>query len=149
LARLHFKAYDDRFDCTREDLIALGKRADPSISDDLAALKLGATQFKVNFSALRDIFNESSWAKENILIAVAGASGDGTSGVREAADRTVRQEIEKFAHIIFSSNPAQREFWLGQKAVSVEQLQERYNGCKPCLHGRDSHDQNSVGQPVD
>ena len=149
LARLHFKAYDDRFDCTREDLIALGKRADPSISDDLAALKLGATQFKVNFSALRDIFNESSWAKENILIAVAGASGDGTSGVREAADRTVRQEIEKFAHIIFSSNPAQREFWLGQKAVSVEQLQERYNGCKPCLHGSDSHDQNSVGQPVD
>ena len=24
----------------------------------------------------------------------------------------------------------------------------RYGGCKPCLHGSDSHDQESVGQPI-
>ncbi|GBH32938.1 TrlF family AAA-like ATPase [Sphingobium xenophagum] len=149
LKRLQFHAFNDRFDCTREELIKLGKRADSTITDDGAALRHGATQFKVNFDQLRKVIDESEWAKKNILIAVAGSAGDGTSGVRQAADATVRQEIEKFAHIIFSSSPAQREFWIGQRGVSIEELRARYDGCKPCLHGSDSHDQNSVGQPVD
>lgn len=149
LKRMQFHAFSDRFDCTREELIKLGKRADPAITDDSAALRHGATQFKVNFDQLRKIMDESEWAKKNILIAVAGGAGDGTSGVRQAADATVRQEIEKFAHIIFSSSPAQREFWIGQRGVTLEELRARYDGCKPCLHGSDSHDQKSVGQPVD
>jgi hypothetical protein len=149
LKRLQFGAYNDRFDCTRDELIKLGKRADPSITDDGAALRHGATQFKVNFDQLRKVIHESEWAKKNILIAVAGGAGDGTSGVRQAADATVRQEIEKFAHIIFSSSPAQCEFWLGQRDVTVEALRARYDGCKPCLHGSDSHDNKSVGQPID
>lgn len=149
LSRLQFHAYNDRFDCTRDELIKLGKRADTSIVDDGAALRHGATQFKVNFDQLRKVVHESEWATKNILIAVAGAAGDGTSGLRQAADTTVREEIEKFAHIIFSSSPAQREFWLGQRAVTTEQLRDRYDGAKPCLHGSDSHDQQSVGQPVD
>jgi ABC-type lipoprotein export system ATPase subunit len=149
LTRLQFHAYGDRFDCTRNDLIALGKRSNPSIIDDLSALRHGATQFKVNFDQLRKVINESDWAKRNILIAVAGSKGDGTSGVRESADSTVRQEIEKFAHIIFSSSVAQREFWLGQRSDTIEKLRERYNGCKPCLHGSDSHNLISVGKPTD
>ena len=139
LKRLQFYAFGDRFDCTREELIKLGKRSDTTIIDDGAALRQGATQFKVNFDQLRKVIAESEWAKKNILIAVAGGSSDGTSGVRQAADSTVRQEIEKFAHIIFSS----------QRNVSVEELRSRYEGCKPCLHGSDSHDQKSVGKPVD
>lgn len=149
LKRLHFHAFNDRFDCTREELIKLGKRADSSITDDSTALRHGATQFKVNFDQLRKVINESEWAKKNILIAVAGGTGDGTSGIRQAADATVRQEIEKFAHIIFSSSPAQREFWIGQRGMTIEELRARYDGCKPCLHGSDAHDQKSVGQPVD
>ena len=150
LKRLQFHAHNDRFDCTRDELIKLGKLADPTIIDDGAALRHGATQFKVNLDQLRKVIGESEWAKKNILIAVAGGAGDGTSGLRQAADKTVRQEIEKFAHIIFSSSPAQREFWLGQRpGVTVEELRARYDGCKPCLHGSDSHDQKSVGQPVD
>ncbi len=148
LTRLQFNAFGDCFDCTREELIRLGKKADTSITDDNAALAYGAVQFKVNFAQLKAVFKESDWAKANILIAVAGGAGDGTSGVRQAADKTVRQEIEKFAHVIFSSSPAQREFWLGQRDVSVKQLQARYDGCKPCLHGSDAHDQASTGRPT-
>ncbi len=149
LTRLQFRAFNDCFDCTRDELIKLGKRADSSITDDGAALRHGATQFKVNFDQLRKVFDESEWAKKNILIAVAGGTGDGTSGVRQAADATIRQEIERFAHIIFSSSPAQREFWIGQRGVSTEELRSRYDGSKPCLHGSDSHEQKSVGLPVE
>ncbi len=149
LTRLQFQAHGDQFNCTRSDLMALGKLSDPSIKDDLAALRHGATQFKVNFDLLRKVIKESDWAKNNILIAVAGGSGDGTSGLRQAADTTIRQEIEKFSHIIFSSNIAQREFWLGQKSDTIKELRERYHGCKPCLHGSDAHDLKKVGQPTD
>lgn len=131
LKRLQFHAFNDRFDCTREELIKLGKCADPTIIDDGAALRHGATQFKVNFDQLRKVIDESEWAKKNILVAVAGGTGDGTSGVRDAADATVRQEIEKFAHIIFSSSPAQREFWIGQRSMNTKELRDRFDGCKP------------------
>ena len=85
LSRLHFTVQQDRFDCTRAELIRLGKKTDPTITDDRAALAYGANQYKVNFSRLRDVFAESGWAQTNIVIAVAGGAKDGTSGVREAA----------------------------------------------------------------
>lgn len=149
LTRLQFSAYRDRFDCTREELLRLGKRSNSAITDDRSALAEGATQFKVNFAQLREVFAESDWAKKNILVAVAGGADDGTSGVRQAADATLRQEIERFSHIIFASSRAQREFWLGQRFVTVDELRAGYGGCKPCLHGSDAHDQLTIGQPVD
>lgn len=147
LSRLQFNVMQDRFDCTRADLIRLGKKADRSISDDRAALAYGANQFKVNFQKLREVFGESGWAKKNILIAVAGGATDGTSGVREAADQTLRREIEGFAHVIFASSVAQREFWLGQRDLGPAQIRATYGGLKPCLHGSDAHKIEGVATP--
>jgi putative AbiEii toxin of type IV toxin-antitoxin system len=147
LSRLQFNVMQDRFDCTRADLIRLGKKADPSITDDRAALSYGANQFKVNFQKLREVFSESGWAKKNILIAVAGGATDGTSGVREAADQTIRREIEGFADVIFAGNSAQREFWLGQRDLDPGEIRARYGGLKPCLHGSDAHKLDDVASP--
>ncbi|OAN71706.1 phosphotransferase [Rhodobacteraceae bacterium EhC02] len=147
LSRLQFNVMQDRFDCTKEDLIRLGKKADPKITDEGAALSYGANQFKVNFQKLREVFSESGWAKKNILIAVAGGATDGTSGVREAADQTLRREIEGFAHIIFASSVAQREFWLGQRDLGPAQIRATYGGLKPCLHGSDAHKIEDVATP--
>jgi len=147
LSRLQFNVMQDRFDCTRADLVRLGKMADPNISDDRAALAYGANQFKVNFQKLREVFSESSWAKNNILIAVAGGATDGTSGVREAADQIIRREIEGFAHVIFAGSSAQREFWLGQRDLGPTEIRARYGGLKPCLHGSDAHKLEDVATP--
>jgi energy-coupling factor transporter ATP-binding protein EcfA2 len=147
LSRLQFNVMQDRFDCTKEDLIRLGKKADPNITDDGAALSYGANQFKVNFQKLREVFSESGWAKKNILIAVAGGATDGTSGVREAADQTLRREIEGFAHVIFASSVAQREFWLGQRDLGPAQIRATYGGLKPCLYGSDAHKIEDVATP--
>jgi hypothetical protein len=147
LSRLQFNVMQDRFDCTRADLIRLGKKADPNITCDRAALAYGANQFKVNFQKLREVFAESGWAKKNILIAVAGGANDGTSGVREAADQTIRREIEGFAHVIFASSAAQREFWLGQRGLSPADIRSIYGGLKPCLHGSDAHKLEDIASP--
>jgi ABC-type cobalamin/Fe3+-siderophores transport system ATPase subunit len=148
LARLRFDAYGDSFRCTQEDIIRLGKRVDSSITVDRKAQEVGSVQFKVSKRELVDEYNRSDWAKSNILIAVAGGS-DGSGGVRDAADTTLREEIEKLAHIIFASSPSQREYWLGKKAAaSPEFIEARYGALKPCLHGSDAHGPDNVGAPT-
>jgi transcriptional regulator with XRE-family HTH domain len=147
LARLSFGAHDDSYACTKADLVRLGQRSNPELSDPTAALEHGSEQFKVSFEQLKKAYNESAWAQENILIAVVGSETDGTSGIREAADTTLRQEVEKFAHVIFASSAAQRDFWLGRKALSDEQIRKRYGSLKPCMHGSDAHEHRTVGVP--
>ena len=147
LGRLTFDAYDDSFACRADDLVRLGQRADPSITDRTAALRHGTEQFKVSFDELKEIYRSSAWARENILIAVAGGAGDGSSGVRDGADTTLRQEVERFAHIVFASSPAQRDFWLGQKSLTADEIRTRYDGLKPCLHGSDGHSVETAGIP--
>jgi hypothetical protein len=147
LARLTFKAHGDTYCCSSDDLTRLGKRVNPKLTDAHAALRCGAEQFKVNFDDLRAAYKDSTWARENVLIAVAGSETDGTSGVREPADTTLRQEVEKFAHIIFASSLAQRDFWLGRRTLSEEIIREVYGGLKPCMHGSDAHEVGAVGVP--
>jgi len=147
LEQLTFSAYDDCFSCKRDDLIRLGKKADPRIIDDKPALSHGATQFRVSFAELRKSYVNSAWAQANILVAVAAASNDGTSGLNQSSDTTVRREIEKFSHIIFSSKASDRDFWIGQRSLSKEEIITHYGACKPCLHGSDAHTLGAVGQP--
>lgn len=147
LARLTFTAHGDKYCCNSDDLMRLGRRFDPTVSDPRAALQGGAEQFKVDFNDIRSACNESTWAKENILIAVAGSETDGTSGVRDGADATLRQEVEKFAHVIFASSSAQRDFWLGRRSLSADEICRRYGNLKPCMHGSDAHDVRTIGVP--
>jgi hypothetical protein len=148
LARLTFKAHGDTYCCNRDDLIRLGRRFDTKLADSRTALQCGSEQFKVTFDDLRNVYSDSTWAKENILIAVAGSETDGTSGVRDGADATLRQEVEKFAHIIFASSAAQRDFWLGRRSLSADEIRRRYGNLKPCMHGSDAHEVRTVGLPV-
>lgn len=147
LSRLQFDAHKDRFNCTRQDLIRLGKAAKPGIGNDQDALQHGITQFKVNFANLKEVITGNEWAKNNVLVAVPASSRDGTSSISEPAGATIRQEIEAFAHIIFSGNPRDRDFWLGRGPCDEDRLRSRYNGLKPCLHGSDAHSTSSVGDP--
>lgn len=146
LGRLTFTALDDRFACTEADLIRLGRRADASKTSNEAALRHGCMQFKISRNDLLEAYRGMAWAKENILIAVAGGS-DGTSGVKDAADTIMRQEIEKAAHIIFAGSLKQRDFWLGRGASTEQELQQRYDGAKPCLWGSDAHELARIGKP--
>lgn len=146
LSRLWFPAFNDKFACTPPELVRLGRLADPTKIDDEAALQHGCLQFKVSLENLLETYRDIEWAHENILIAVSG-NADGPSGVKKAADKTLREEIEKAAHIIFASSMKQRDFWLGYGAASICDLRERYDGAKPCLWGSDAHDLARVGKP--
>ncbi len=149
LVGLTFELRDETYRCDRADLIRLGKAHDQSATDDSRALAAGTMQFKVTLDELRSAWKASDWAQENILIGVAGSSTDGTAGIQDDASFTaLRREIERFSHVIFASQPNQREFWLGRKSATVEQLAAIWDGPKPCIHGSDAHDHGSVGNPA-
>lgn len=149
LEGLEFNYKGDTYRCRREDLIRLGKAHDPSITDDETARSVGANQFKVNFPDLQKKIQENDWAKRNMLVAVAGGEKDGTAGLRDqdSSFAAIRKQIERLADVVFSSNPNQTEFWLGEGAASLEELEREYGGPKPCLHGSDAHTIEKVGVP--
>ncbi len=90
LTRLQFHAHGDRFDCTRDELIRLGKRADPSITDDGAALAHGATQFKVNFDQARHAGSSMSATQwEEFLLIYKGNVDQSLTGYIGWADQEV------------------------------------------------------------
>jgi energy-coupling factor transporter ATP-binding protein EcfA2 len=150
LLGLTFTYNGESYRCERNDLIRLGRAFNRAAAEEHVALRVGTNQFKVSHDQLREQLGASVWARDNVLIAVAGGSRDGTSGLQEdAAFAALRQELERSAHIIFSSQPKQREFWLGNGSVKLDDLMATYRGRKPCLHGSDAHEQATVGRPAE
>jgi energy-coupling factor transporter ATP-binding protein EcfA2 len=127
----------------------LGKNFDPNQKEDEGAFRVGVNQFKISFSELRQLFRKDQWLRENCLVAVVVGKNDGTSGLQDdGAFAATREEIQRFASIVFSGNPSDREYWLGKKAGwSADAIEQKYGYLKPCLHGCDAHDLQSVGEP--
>lgn len=148
LNHLTYSAYDGLYHCNDRDLIKLGYKHKSECENDRQALEEGANQFKVDLTQLKDRIKNSGWFQENALIAVAGGGRDGTSGLQgDSSFESTRVELERLAHIVFSSNPRTIDFWLGKGAASRDDLKRKWNGRKPCLHGSDAHSNDDVGIP--
>ena len=145
LAQLRFHYRDESLFCTDEGLCRLGRayRGNGSLPDE-AAIREGANQFKVELSEIRRLFQEDPWVRNNVLIAVA-AGNDGLAGIaKDASFAAQREELGRFAQIIFSGQPRDRTYWLGQYAdLATSGLNP-----KPCLHGSDAHAMDAVLSPT-
>ena len=147
LRRLTWEYGDKKYSCVPDQLMALGRSFDDAAIDDHAALQAGVTQFKVDFSSLRDWYHSESWLRGNSLVGVA-AGDDGLSGFQQdGAWAGYRQEITRFSQMIFSGRPGEREFWLGRRDPKDLGTIRRLGGFKPCIHGSDAHDISRVFRP--
>lgn len=150
LSLLTFEFANSRYACSTSEFERLGRAHNPKQTDKVAARREGANQFKITFSSLKDWYYKEEWIRKNCLVAVALAEGDGTAGLqKDASFSALRQDIETFAHIIFSGKATDRDFWLGKKAgFSVSDIEKRYGGfLKPCLHGSDAHRPGEILKP--
>ncbi len=140
LGRLSWQYGGRNYSCLPEQLIAFGRAFDPAAADDRAALRAGVTQFKVDFTKLRDWYHSEPWLHANSLIVVA-AGDDGLSGFQQdGAWAGYREEITRFSQMIFSGRPRERDFWLGHRDPADLETIRRLGGCKPCIHGSDAHE---------
>ncbi len=144
LAGLSFQYLGNSYPCSDQGLIRLGRAftGNPQLPDE-AALQQGANQFKVDLEQVRSLFTSDAWVRANVLVAVA-AGEDGLAGLsRDAAFVARRRDLGRFSDIVFSGNPGDREFWLGNhQTFEVDGHRPR-----PCLHGSDAHDLNRLLRP--
>lgn len=149
LSRLHFSYEDVKYAATDTGLIALGRAFanDASLDEDAARSK-GANQFKVSIDDLKNQFQGDARFREKCLVGVA-AGKDGSSGMKtsDGAFTAYREGLERFAHVIFTGNDKDREFWLGHGTDDEEALKAKYGGPKLCVHGSDAHRASDLGKP--
>jgi hypothetical protein len=73
LRKLTFMVRGETYSCLREDLVRLGRLLkDDASLDERAAIEEATNQVKVSVPTLRAALDDSKWAQENIIIAVAG-----------------------------------------------------------------------------
>ena len=136
---LKFSYGGSEYSCLKSDLIALGKafRNDDSIDDEYAR-KEGIRQFNVNFQDLKQII-EKQVLKNQIIVAVSNSNKDGNSGIQHSSMEATRMEIYRMSDMIFSGNPNDVRFFLGQGALDTNRIVATYGSIKPCVTGSDAH----------
>lgn len=135
------------YGCIREDLIEYARAQNPELVDDESAYKFGIEQFKPSYEQILDWLRAEGWLSNNSLIGIANGK-DGISGLPADGFSAVRDQLLKSCHFVFSANPNDRAYYLGQKeGVPVEEIKKMYGGLKPCLHGSDAHEINTLFKP--
>jgi len=142
---IDYKGY--KYSCQDSDLKRLGRTVEPTtVASDKAALRAGANQFKVDFTAFKNWYESEGWLKRNSIIAVAAGQQDGVSGIQhDDGFKATRTEIYRFANMIYSGNPKDRDYWLGK--THGGEAEKVYGRPKPCIHGSDAHDLNKLLNP--
>lgn len=140
----------------RAGLITLGKASDSSLNDE-GAYKKGVEEFHIEPSKLIKLLKDKPELKENAIIVVSNSNNDGASALQEhyklfenetGSLNAVRRNIYKLSDAIFSGNPNDREFFLGEKNGCDDQLViSKCGSLKPCVHGSDAHCEDKLFNP--
>ena len=148
LTRLYFVYNHQRYSCSKPELIKLGRavKSGQSLSPE-AAFREGVTQFKPSLDTFRGWYENELWLKGNSLTVAANGHHDGASGIQDSGMTALRNELYRLSDLIFSSNPKDRQYFLGKTADSEEVLIEKYGGLKPCIHGSDAHSEDRIFKP--
>jgi len=140
----------------RLGLISLGKEGDSTLND-IAAYKKGVEEYHLEPSKLIKLFKDKPGLKENVIIAVSNSNKDGASALQEhyklfenetGSLDAVRSNIYKLSDAVFSGNPSDKEFFLGEKKGCGESIViNKCGSLKPCIHGSDAHCEKKLFNP--
>lgn len=132
-----FEIGRENYTCKEEDLILFGQEIDPNLSRE-KAFKRGLNEFSISYDRFFEVYNQASEKiKNNILIGVSNDSLDGMSGIKDI--QGIRNIIYSGAHFIFSANPKDKEYFVGNATDNKEEISRKYGKLLPCFHGSDYH----------
>lgn len=154
-SKLIIKSGTTQYNALRTDLVRLGKTIDAGATDDVA-YKKGAEKFVIDFDTLKGVFDNDPDLRNHCMVIVSNSSNDGATGVTGHstffADRgsdldTKRQAIYKFVDAIFSANPNDRTYFLGQGTDAKDVVITKCGSLKACMHGCDAHTNAKIFNP--
>jgi hypothetical protein len=158
--KLKFRYGTTDFSATRSELVRLGKVID-CILDDEKAYRKGIEQYVPSFDTIQEVFSNDSDLREHTIIFVSNSSNDGVSGAashssyietdgKDSQMKAFRLSIYKFVDGIFSATPSDIAYFSGIKPTCPPELViEQCGSLKPCIHGSDAHDIESLFEPSD
>lgn len=158
-ANLKFEYNRNNYGATKSELIRLGCdfQKDQSLSDE-DALKIGLSQYVISLETLSNVFKGNPQLKEKTIIVVSNSSTDGASGLRAHSDyfldnisqlEATRRAIYQLSDMVFSSNPKDIAYFLGEGPDSIDVVKEKCGSLMPCIHGCDAHSNEKVFAPAD
>lgn len=154
-SKLSFEYNGRPYSATKAQLISLGKALDSSLAEDAAYLK-GVGQFIPSVDSLKKLFSNDPELRENTIIIVSNSSNDGVTGAANIFSHieanpsdfdATRQSIYQFVDAIFSGNPSDISYFLGEKSDSPDEVIRKCGSLKPCFHGCDAHTNAKLFEP--
>ena len=154
-SKLSFEYNGRPYSATKAQLVSLGKALDSSLTEDTAYLK-GVGQFIPSVDSLKKLFSNDPELRENTIIIVSNSSNDGVTGAANNFSHieanpsdfdATRQSIYQFVDAIFSGNPSDISYFLGEKSDSPDEVIRKCGSLKPCFHGCDAHTNAELFEP--
>ncbi|WP_180008850.1 MULTISPECIES: TrlF family AAA-like ATPase [unclassified Acinetobacter] len=150
---------DEQYKLTPYDLKRLGRKGSSQTISDDSAYRSGISSFVLNSSEIINAFKKYPDFRKNCLVAVANSNKDGASAFQGhekflnsqdgATLRILRESLYKVSEVIFSSTLTDKPFFLGKKTEDQQSFLDSYGSYKPCIHGSDAHDLNTLFEPTD
>ncbi|WP_195434623.1 TrlF family AAA-like ATPase [Coprococcus comes] len=148
--KLSFSYAGGCYSATRNELIRFGHTLDQTLEGN-QAFKKGAEQYLVELSAVRQLFKNDPELRKHTLIVVANSSTDGASGIGKKGGNSqtdaLRKSVYQFADAIFSAQPSDRRYFLGEGVDDFQKVIDLYGSLMPCVHGSDAHSIEKIFEP--
>jgi hypothetical protein len=136
---------DERESLTESNLEGLGKRLKEQhekFKGD-SDLKVGMTQAVVTHEQITEVLEKTrAFDKRHLLLLAADEDLSDISW--DGQGHLTRKLLIQKAHMLFSSNAGTHEFGLGEKHASRKAFEKEFKSLKPCVHGSDAHDSESL-----
>ncbi|AKG92625.1 hypothetical protein GAH_00009 [Geoglobus ahangari] len=136
--------------CSQRGLIRVGRvYANNENLPEEEALKIGFRQAVVDFAQLLNELENTPGLGGKYLIMIGEDTHGGLSEIPYDQAGHLRTEFYRKCHVIGSSNESTIKFWLGKsEKISIDELIDRFGGCKPCIRGSDAHSFDRLCKPT-
>jgi len=112
-----------------------------------SALQVGAMTTVVDHEEISKLLSEDSRFRDKYLIVLPEELSNLVDW--DSQDHNARKVVLQKSDAVFSSNPKTREWCLGKKPYNEgkNKFIEEFKSLKPCIHGCDAHNIESIGKP--
>ncbi len=156
-AKLQFEYNEDSYSAARKQLIRFGRAyTGNSELSEKEAYNTGLEQYVITPDTLSNLFKRDPGLRNNTIIVVSNNSKDGASGTKSHHDYFVgevsqldatRRAIYQLSDMIYSSNPNDIQYFLGETTDDENSVKEKCGSLMPCIHGCDAHTNEKVFNP--
>jgi ABC-type nitrate/sulfonate/bicarbonate transport system ATPase subunit len=140
---------DERWSLTIEHLRDLGSRLKSQHANfqNRSDLHIGMMNAVVDPKDVKDVLTRHESRFKGRYLFVLPADEDLSNCSWDGQGHQSRKLLIQKSHMLFSSNPATREFGLGKKHDSEHAFKAEFKTLKPCIHSSDSHDFSTLFEP--